>query len=274
MYLDQIVRQKRSTRTEIGHDLERKVSLAPEPRSLLAGMGSYRAIVIAECKKASPSRGLLVDNYNPVALAQAYESAGASAISVLTDREFFQGSIGDLEGVRAAVEVPVLRKDFTLYDADVLVARAAGADVILLITRILTDEELRGLGTRAHDLGMEAIVEVHDEEDVSRALESGAQIIGVNNRDLSSFKTDITVTERLLRLIPQDIPVVSESGIRTPEQVHWLQQAGARGVLIGEALVTEDDPAMLLRRLVDAGCPDCWAFGAGKDTDERAASLC
>lgn len=267
-YLDEIVRHKRSHRVKPASDLEREAALGPAPRSLLAGAATYRAFVIAECKKASPSRGLLVDEYDPVAIAGAYQAAGAAAISVLTDEKFFQGSIADLVAVRRSVEVPVLRKDFTLYDTDLLVARAAGADLVLLIARILSDSELRCLLTRTRALGMEAIVEVHDETDVKRALEAGSLMIGINNRDLSTFVTDIAVTERLLPMIPSDIVVISESGITTPEQVHRLQQAGARGVLIGEALLRHRDPTALLRELVNAGCPDCW----GSLSCERAGS--
>jgi indole-3-glycerol phosphate synthase len=264
-YLDDIVRHKRRHRHEADSDLEGRVTAAPPARSLVAGAGTYRALVIAECKKASPSKGLLVDQYDPVNLARAYESAGAAAISVLTDESFFQGSLMDLVKVRAVVEVPVLRKDFTLYETDLLVARAAGADLILLIARILSDAELRHLLSVANDLGMEAIVEVHDEVDVNRALEAGSLIVGINNRDLSTFQTDIRVTERLLPLIPSDIAVISESGITSPDQVHRLQQAGARGVLIGEALLREGDPAALLRELVNAGCPDCWASPGSRE---------
>jgi indole-3-glycerol phosphate synthase len=258
-YLDQIVRYKREHRTAPAPDLERTISDAPPAQPSFCSLGTFRTVVIAECKKASPSKGLLVESgYDPVGLAREYEEAGAFAISVLTDEHFFQGSSRDLVAVKSAVELPVLRKDFVLDERDLLEARAMGADIVLLIARILDESMLRELLRASAGLGMEALVEVHNENEVHRALAAGALLIGINNRDLSSFVTDIEVTERLLPLIPAQVSAISESGIATGAQVARLREAGVRGVLVGEALIRAANPGMLLRELVDAGCPDCW----------------
>lgn len=256
--LDDILRYKREHRPPAPPDLEQRVAQAPEPRSLLECTGSYRAFLIAECKQASPSQGVIASTYDPVGLAQIYQDSGAAAISVLTEEKFFQGSLAHLEQVRGAVEIPVLRKDFTLDERDVMEARAYGADLVLLIARVLADDELPRLIDLTGELGMEVIVEVHDEDEVQRALQARAEIIGINNRDLSTFEIDLSVTRRLLKLIPRDVTVISESGITRGEEVHRLQEAGVNGVLVGQALMEAADPAALVRELVDAGCPDCW----------------
>lgn len=266
-YLDEIVAYKRSHRSQPVPDLERRVASAPEPRPFLDVLGTYRTVVIAESKKASPSRGVLTENYDPIKLAALYQEAAAAAISVLTDERFFQGSMADLEAVRATVEIPVLRKDFTLDHQDLLEARAAGADMVLLIARILSREQLRDLLNEASDLGMDALVEIHDQADVDSALNTGARLIGINNRDLSTFDIDLAVTERLIQEIPSQIAVVSESGIFSGNDVARLREIGVRAVLVGEALIRADDPAALLRELVDAGCPDCWP----RDESDRQA---
>lgn len=257
-YLDQIVAHKRANGRPPEPDLEEQAQKAAPPRPFTQHLGTYQSVVIAECKKASPSRGVLVENYDPVALAKLYEANGASAISVLTDENFFQGSMDDLMKVREVVDVPVLRKDFALGEQDVLEARAAGADIVLLIARILTPEELDRLISVTKDLGMDALVEVHDDGDVDKALNASAELLGINNRDLGSFKTDLAVTERLLESIPSRIPVMSESGIHTGQDVARLRELGARGVLVGEALIKAIDTAALLQEMVEACCPDCW----------------
>jgi indole-3-glycerol phosphate synthase len=272
-HLDEIVRYKRAHRVPPAADLERRVANAPEPRSLLRSLGTYRTVVIAECKKASPSRGVLAERYDPAALAQAYEESGAAAVSVLTDEAFFQGSLTDLVVVREAVDLPVLRKDFTLDKMDLLEARAHGADLVLLIARILADAELDRLLAVTRELGMEAIVEVHDQNEVYRALVAGAELVGINNRDLGTFSTDLAVTERLLSVIPSQIAVVSESGIESGEDVARLREAGARGVLVGEALIRAPDPGALLRELVDAGCPDCWRERVAEQVEAPASRV-
>jgi indole-3-glycerol phosphate synthase len=164
---------------------------------------------------------------------------------------------------RDAVDLPVLRKDFTLDERDLLESRAAGADLVLLIARVLPDPLLGVLVAKTRELGMEPLVEVHDEGEAQRALEAMAPIIGINNRDLATFETDLATTERLLEMIPEGVVVISESGIRGGEDVARLHAAGAHGVLVGEALITAPDPAEKLRELVEAGCPDCRTAGSG-----------
>jgi indole-3-glycerol phosphate synthase len=256
-YLDRIVRHKQANRAEPAPELEQRLAAAPEPRPFRTVLGTYRTHVIAECKKASPSRGRLADDYDPVSLAQTYQDAGASAISVLTDDHFFQGSAEDLIAVRAAVTLPVLRKDFLLDEQDLLESRAMGADMVLLIARILPGQELETLIHRAQDLNMDALVEVHSEKEVDQALAAGAELIGINNRDLATFEIDLALTERLMKMVPSAIPVVSESGIFSQPDVLRLRAAGVRAVLVGEALIRADDTAGLLGELVASGCPDC-----------------
>ncbi len=257
-YLEEIVVRKKANRPPEAPNMDARLEDAPPPRDFVNTLGTYRTVVIAECKKASPSKGLLRADYDPVSLALTYQEAGANAISVLTDEAFFQGAIDDLIAVRNAVELPVLRKDFTLDSQDLSEARVAGADLILLIAKILTDDELCSLLQGTRGLGMEAIVEVHDELDVERALSAAASIIGINNRNLHTFETDLGVTDRLMKSIPQEIVVISESGISRPEHVHHLNEIGVRAALVGEALVRVEDPAELLGNMVKAGCPDCW----------------
>jgi indole-3-glycerol phosphate synthase len=192
--------------------------------------------VIAEYKRRSPSAGELGIG-DPAETAMAYERGGASAVSVLTDSEFFGGSLADLEAVRTAVELPVLRKDFIVDEVQVWESRAAGADAVLLIVRILDDARLAGLIELSRELSFGALVEVHDEWELDRALRAGAGILGVNNRDLNRFVTDLEVTLRLGPLVPPGRVLVSESGIRTGDDVARLGEAGADAVLIGEALM-------------------------------------
>jgi indole-3-glycerol phosphate synthase len=257
-YLDEIVAYKRAHRPGAAGDLEQRAHAAPPPRPFLDVLGTYRTVVIAECKKASPSRGVLAESYDPVGLARTYDAGGARAISVLTDEKFFQGSLADLEAVRAAIDMPVLRKDFTLDRRDLLEARAAGADIVLLIARILDSGTLEDLVREAAALDMDAIVEVHDEADIDSALKAGSLMIGINNRDLASFSTSLEVTERLIRMIPSQIAVVSESGIFCGADVARLHEMGVRAVLVGEALIRAPSVLNLVEELVDAGCPDCW----------------
>ena len=205
--------------------------------------------VIAEIKRRSPSRGEIRPDFDPVACAKAYADAGAAAISVLTDERFFGGHLDYLDLVRRAVTLPLLRKDFVVDAYQIDEARVAGADAVLLIAGALSAEALIDLRPRALGLGMDVLVEVHDEEDLARALGGGADLIGINNRDLRSFRTDLGVTERLAPRIPRGVAVVSESGIFTPEDVLRLTDAGAHAFLIGESLMREDDAGMALRRI-------------------------
>lgn len=252
---EEVARQKIKTPLA---ELERRAARAPEPRPFAAALRRPPSTaLIAEVKKASPSRGVLIDPFDHLALARAYITAGAAAISVLTDVRFFQGSLKYLEGIRRLPDAPpLLRKDFLIDPYQIVEARAYGADAVLLIVAAIPeDERLHEMLQLTRDLGMEALVEVHTEAELQRALAIGAQIIGVNNRDLHSFTTDLSVTQRLASLLPaggQRPTLVSESGIFTPEHVALVRGYGADAVLVGEALVTAPDPARLARTLVCA----------------------
>lgn len=206
--------------------------------------------IIAEIKKASPSKGVIREDFDPVELARAYAAEGAAAISVLTDERFFQGSLAHLDAVRAAVGLPLLRKEFIIDPYQVFEAKVHGADAVLLIAAALTPQKLRELHSLARDLGLDALVEVHTEAELDAALETGAKLVGINNRDLASFHTTLEVTERLIGRIPDDVVVVSESGISTPEDLDFLESLGVDAALIGEALTKERDAAAKLRSLV------------------------
>lgn len=206
--------------------------------------------IIAEIKKASPSKGLLASDFDPVRLARQYEAGGAAALSVLTDEAFFQGSLADLRAARGASGLPALRKDFTLDDSHVLEAAASGADAILLIAAILEAPQIRSLREFAARYGMAALVEAHDERDLAKALDAGAEIIGVNNRDLTTFQVTLETSLRLAPRIPSGVLKVSESGIRSTQDVARLREAGYRAFLVGEHLMTSGDPAGALRELV------------------------
>ncbi|TXK81403.1 indole-3-glycerol phosphate synthase TrpC [Paenibacillus sp. N3.4] len=190
--------------------------------------------LIAEVKKASPSKGLIREDFDPVLIAEAYEQAGADCISVLTDVSYFQGSNDYLKAVRKAVNVPLLRKDFTIDPKQIYEARLIGADAILLIAAILTTDQMKQYLALAKDLGLDALVEVHDREELERALELDTQLIGINNRNLKTFVTDLGTTEELIQYIPAGKTVVSESGISTVQDMSYLQQIGSHAVLIGE----------------------------------------
>lgn len=205
--------------------------------------------VIAEVKKASPSKGLLSSDFDPVRIAQAYTHGGGAALSVLTDERFFQGSLADLIAARGAVPVPVLRKDFTLEPFHVYEAAAHGADAILLIAALLDATQLRDLRELAESLGLAALVEIHDEEELCPAMDSGARIIGVNNRDLRTFQVRLETSLELAERIPARIIKVSESGIHSHLDVTKLQGAGYSAFLVGEHLMKSGDPAQALREL-------------------------
>lgn len=234
-------------------DLRASLYLAPPPRDFAAALRLEGVSLIAECKKASPSKGVLRNGYDPVELARTYEANGARAISVLTDIKFFQGKIEDLVAVRQAVKLPVLRKDFIFDSYQLIEARAAGADAILLIAALLKGNLLRDLRLEAEALGLQALVEVHDEDEVAHALASGASIIGVNNRDLRFFEVDFETTARLRPLIPSTCLLVAESGIHSPDDVRRLAEMGADAMLVGERLVKSKDTAARVRELVEAG---------------------
>lgn len=205
--------------------------------------------IIAEVKKASPSKGVLAQEFDPVQIARTYQAGGAAALSVLTDQHFFQGSIDHLKAARASVQLPVLRKDFTIHRDQIAEAAAAGADAILLIAAILTEAELGDFREYAETFGMDALVEVHDRPELDRTIASGARVIGVNNRDLRTFQVKLKVSLDLANHMPQGAILVSESGIGTPEDVRQLRAAGYSAFLVGEHLMRAPDPAAALREL-------------------------
>ena len=232
--------------------LKRRTETQTGPLDSRAALQRERVAIIAEIKKASPAKGLLMPNFDAGALASTYVGNGASAISVLTNVDHFQGSIEHLETARRIAYpagVPVLRKEFIFDPYQVYEARAYGADLVLLIVAMLDAADLRSLHTLVLDLGMQCLVEVHDEAELDTALEIGAKIIGINNRDLRTFKTEIETTERLAPLISSGETVVSESGINTPDHIRRVRDVGAHAALIGEALVTSGDPGAKLREL-------------------------
>lgn len=228
--------------------LEQRVAAREEPRGFAAAIERDGVALIAEIKRASPSKGVLDADLNPAALAHAYATGGAAALSVVTEPDHFRGSLEDLEAARAA-GLPVLHKDFVVDDWQLLEARAAGADAVLLIVRILGDG-LPTLLAATRSLRMDALVEVHDAGDLTRAVEAGASLIGVNHRDLATFAVDPDRTAKLAFLVPCGVTLVALSGVSTRAEVTALVTAGARAVLVGEALVTSPDPAVKLRELL------------------------
>ena len=205
-----------------------------------------RVNVIAECKRRSPSKGVLAADYDPASIARLYERGGAAAISVLTEPTFFDGALEHLAAVRRASSLPLLRKDFIVDDYQLLEARAAGADAILLIVAALEQIELVRLQTRAWELGLAALVEVHDEEELTRAIDSGARVIGVNNRNLRTLQVDIDASDRLAARVPRGVIAVSESGLQSRADLKRLAAAGYRAFLIGERFMTDPDPAQAI----------------------------
>lgn len=256
--LQKILRQKseeivaRAERQSL-KDLSGRVETAPPVNPFLATLEkrvqSGAAAVIAEIKKASPSKGVIRADFDPVAIAKSYASAGASCLSVLTDRRFFQGSEEFLTAARDASGLPVLRKDFIIDPYQVYEARVIGADCILLIVAVLGDATLAELFILARELGMDVLVEVHDEAELERALEVDARLIGINNRDLRSFETRLETTLGLLERIPHNRLVVTESGIHTREDVSLMRSNGVNAFLVGEAFMKADDPGERLRDL-------------------------
>lgn len=223
-------------------ELEAQAAEAPPVRDFrraLSGPGPIR--LIAEVKKASPSAGVIRADFDPIAIARAYQAHGADAISVLTDVPYFQGHLSYLARIRATVAIPLLRKDFLIDEYQVLEARMAGADAVLLIAEILDDEALGRLLSRTKALGMHALVELYEESNLDRVLAAGADIVGVNNRDLKTFQVDLEHTFRLRERIPPGVLMVSESGIRGREDVERLQSAGVDAILVGETLMRQPD---------------------------------
>jgi len=221
-----------------------------QPRGFAAALARPGRAIIAEMKQASPSRGTLRTGYHPTDIARGYEAAGARALSVLTDAPYFQGSLEHLREARAAVNLPVLRKDFIVDPYQVTESAAAGADAALLIVAALEDALLRELYARIADHGMDALVEVHSQEEAGRAAALGARLVGVNNRDLSTLRVDVETSIRLRPYLPPEALAVSESGLRTPADLDRLEAAGYRAFLIGERFITAADPGAALREFL------------------------
>ena len=234
-------------------DLRHQVEVAPPPRgfaeALQVRLHRDPPAVIAEIKKASPSKGLLAPAFDPAAFARSYERNGATCLSVLTDQEFFQGCDEDLRQARAACALPVLRKDFTLDSYQVYEARAMGADCILLIVAALGDTQMRELAALARDLGLDVLVEVHNEDELERALQADTPLIGINNRDLRTFEVSLKTTLELLDKIPKDRVTVTESGIQLPADVALMREHGVNAFLVGEAFMRAPDPGAKLAEL-------------------------
>ena len=254
MILDDIVANTRSELAEAEQRLPLSALLdrvreAPPPRDYAGALRGDDIRLIAEIKKASPSKGVLRSDFDPLAIAACYVAAGAHAISVLTDQKFFQGSLNDLHRVSQYSTLPLLRKDFVVDPYQVYEAVVAGASSALLIVGILEDSELAELIALQRSLGLEPQVEVHDEIEVERALKADALIVGINNRDLRDFRVDLATTERLRPLIPPDRIVVSESGIHTAADVSRLRRAGVQAMHIGESLMASLDPGLKVREL-------------------------
>lgn len=250
--LDQIVtahREAAAADSRVLGELKEQAAASPPPRKFRKSLGHYGITVIAEIKRRSPSKGDLAPNLDPASLARSYEAAGAAALSVLTDSRFFGGSAEDLVAARAAVDLPVLRKDFTVDDRDVCDARIMGADAVLLIVAALTDEELKRFHALAAELGMAALVEVHDEAEVARAVVVHADLVGVNQRDLRSFDVDPSRAVRLAATMPNGVLKVAESGITDADEMARLREAGYAAALVGEHLITAPDPGEALRKL-------------------------
>ena len=238
-------------------EMERRAAaVEPRPDALRSALERPDQInVIAECKRRSPSRGVLRAEYDPPAIARAYDHAGASAISVLTEPAFFDGSLEHLAAVRRATSLPILRKDFVVDPYQIFEARAAGADAILLIVAALTPDALRRLHDVATQAGLDVIVEVHDLPEIAVALDAGATIIGVNNRNLRTLTVDTEVSRQAIESIPEDVLAVAESGLKTPEDVRRLHREGYDAFLIGERLMTAGDPGVALERLMKDSAP-------------------
>lgn len=234
-------------------DLMKLADAAPKPMDFIAPLAKAPPIrLIAEVKKASPSKGVIRQDFDPVAIAKAYEVGGASCLSVLTDVDFFQGSLEYLKSIRSQVKLPLLRKDFIIHPYQVFEARAAGADAVLLIAECLSRQELKSIHQLIRELGMVALVELYDRRNLDNVLNTGTELIGINNRDLNSFKVDIEHTIRLRREIPANKIVVGESGIHTHDDAVKLQSNNIHAMLVGESLMRQADITSATRQLLGA----------------------
>lgn len=257
--LDEIVEEKKrevaklSARIIAAGDLRDALLEHGERRDFIAALKNPpRAgiALIAEVKKASPSAGIICKDFDPVRIAKEYEAAGASCLSVLTDEKYFKGSLDYLRQIRAAVKLPLLRKDFIIDERQILEAIEWGADAILLIVSILTDEQLQKFHSLATDAGLAVLVEVHDEAEMERALKISPELIGVNNRDLKTFKVDLATTEKLAAKVGSDKILVAESGIHTRSDVERLKKCGARAILVGESLLRDGNIQSKINELI------------------------
>jgi indole-3-glycerol phosphate synthase len=251
-YLDTIIAAHRDAASRDERDLDALVAAAaarPATRGFAAALRRDRLAVISEIKRRSPSKGDLFPDLDPAELARTYEAGGASCLSVLTDEAHFGGSVADLQAARSAVALPVIRKDFTVDPRDVADARLMGADAVLLIAAALDPFELVDLHELATELGLDTLVEVHDEPELEEAMNAGAQLVGINQRDLVTFEVDHQRAERMAKEIPVGVVRVAESGIRDPDDARRLADAGYDALLVGETLVTSGDPAAAVRAL-------------------------
>lgn len=242
------VREDRESLAALSARAERRVARPGVFRQALSHRD--RVNVIAECKRRSPSRGVLLTDYHPVTIARAYAKAGAAAISVLTEPTFFDGTLAHLEAVRDAVATPLLRKDFIVSEYQLFEARAAGADAVLLIVAALSPADLVRLGRRAAELGLDTLVEVHNGDELAVALDAGAPVIGVNNRNLHTLAVDVHASESLIGQMPAEVVAVSESGLKTAADLKRLAALGYRAFLIGERFMTDPDPCAALSALL------------------------
>ncbi len=256
--LDQIIRHKKrevaaAMRAVSLEKMKRAARSSPfRPRGFRKALtkAARRPHVIAEVKKRSPSRGLLCKNFDPLKLAAAFEKNGAAALSVLTDRKFFGGSLDSLTRIRRKARIPILRKDFIVHEYQVYESAAAGADAVLLIAAVLKKDEIVHLQKTAARLGLDALVEVHSLKELGKVRGLKGILLGINNRDLKTFRVSLRTTERLMRRVPRGVPAVSESGIFTPADLTRLAKAGVRAVLVGEGLVVQKDPGSALAKLI------------------------
>ncbi|MFW9260494.1 indole-3-glycerol phosphate synthase TrpC [Nostoc sp. CALU 546] len=265
--LEEIVLHKRQEVAQMQQefsltDLQQQLIAAPTVRNFLTALqqNPQQPSLIAEVKKASPSRGIIRADFDPVAIAKAYERGGAACLSVLTDHKFFQGSFDNLRGIRQQVALPLLCKEFIIDPYQIYLARTAGADAVLLIAAILSDQELQSFLRLIHYLGMNALVEVHTLAELDRVLKlDDLHLVGINNRNLEDFTVDLGITQQLLTQRQQylqslDITVVSESGLYTPADLSFVAEAGVRAVLVGESLVKQSDVEQAVRSLLSAEC--------------------
>ena len=258
MILDEIVANKREEVTRQARavplaQLEEAVARAEAPRDFRAALRAPGISLISEIKRCSPSKGDILPDMDVLALAGLYEQAGARAISVLTDQKYFKGSVEDLRGVHRNGKLPCLRKEFIIDSYQIYEARAASADAVLLIVRILDDAQLKEYHGLARFLGMDVLVETHNAAEIERAMECGAHIVGINNRDLDTLTMDVENTIRLKKLVPGGVVLVSESGIHTRDHVRMLEDGGVDAILVGESLLTSKDIRAKIRELMDEG---------------------